>query len=222
MTPLKNLLIVPTRSRPHKALEFYDEFVKHSDPNLTTLCFALDEDDADNYYLHLPGVLYEINPRMGMNGTLNHVATKYCDVYDFISFMGDDHRIRTVNWDREYIEAIWKLRYGIVYGNDLLQGENLPTQVMIDAEIVRVLGFMAPPALKHLYLDNFWKETGERLGTLRYLPNVIVEHMHYFAGKSPADALYEEVNSSAMYDHDRAVFENYKATEFDKDLAKLC
>jgi hypothetical protein len=222
MTPLKNLLIVPTRSRPHKAREFYEEFVEHSDPNLTTLCFALDEDDADNYELDLPGVIYEINPRMGMNGTLNHVAVKYCDVYDFISFMGDDHRIRTVNWDREYVDAIWNVRYGVVYGNDLLQGENLPTQVMIDAEIVRVLGYMAPPALKHLYLDNFWKETGQRLGTLRYLPNVIIEHMHYFAGKSPADALYEEVNSNAMYEHDRTVFENYKATEFDKDLAKLC
>lgn len=215
---MKNLLIVPTRTRPQKAEEFYQAFVEHTSDQ-TDLCFAIDEDDAHNYEVRRPDVIWEVNPRMGMNGTLNHVATKYCDVYDYISFMGDDHRIRTYDWDLIMTQGAEPLR--VAYGNDLLQSENLPTAVLLDAEIVRLLGFMAPTGLRHLYLDNFWLELGRKLGTLTYYPDIIIEHMHYTAGKSDADELYLEVNSEKMYSDDATEWGRYLIEDFDSDLGKL-
>ena len=214
----KVLLIVPTRGRPDQSIDFYNQFIKTTSPN-TTLCFGLDDDDVE--YPRIDGVVYEVNPRAMMNGTLNLIANKYANDYDYIAFLGDDHRPRTQDWDMALVNSIKDVKYGIAYGDDLLQGANLPTAVLLDAEIVRKLGFMAPPAMKHLYLDNFWKETGERLGTLRYSGDVIVEHMHYLNGKAVEDAGYQEVNSTGIAFHDFVAFNKYKADEFDKDLAKL-
>jgi hypothetical protein len=123
--------------------------------------------------------------------------------------MGDDHMPRTVGWDAAYLEALRELGTGLVYGNDLLQGSSLPTQVAMTTDIVRALGYMAPPDLTHLYVDNFWRDLGRSAGCLRYLPDVIVEHRHPAAGKAQWDAGYARVNNSAMYEHDATAYEQY-------------
>jgi hypothetical protein len=80
---------------------------------------------------------------------------------------------------------------------------------------------MAPPKQKHLYLDNFWKDLGLALGTLRYSGSVIVEHMHYSNNKNEQDEGYVEVNSSEMNDNDKKAFEDYKKDQFILDVEKL-
>lgn len=212
----KVLLVVPTRGRPEASLNFYEAFKGNS--QITDLMFGLDDDDAESYP-RIENVLYEINPRMGMNGTLNHIASKYADKYDYIAFMGDDHRIRTAGWDVTLTNAIGDL--GLAYGNDLLMGESLATAVVMSSNIIRAIGFMAPPKQKHLYLDNFWMEVGKRLGRLHYRGEVIIEHMHFSVGKSEKDALYEETNSSNMYDADRVAFEEYMSQSFEEDIKKI-
>jgi hypothetical protein len=213
----KVLLIVPTRSRPDSSIEFYESYKENS--KITDLLFALDDDDVD--YPHIDGVMYEINPRMGMNGTLNFVANKHAEQYDYIAFMGDDHRIRTNGWDEQLVDSISGFKNGIAYGNDLLQGENLPTAVLLDANIVCKLGYMAPPKQRHLYLDDFWKHLGTTLDTLRYSANVIIEHLHFTAGKSEVDALYQEVNNPGLYSFDQNEYSKYLADQFNFDLEKL-
>lgn len=211
------LLIVPTRGRPDKSIEFYEEFKKNS--TITDLVFGLDDDDVE--YPRIPGVMYEVNPRAMMNGTLNLIANKYADKYDYIAFMGDDHRPRTYGWDQKLVDLITDIKYGIAYGNDLYQGENLPTAVLMTSSIVKTLGFMAPPAMKHLYLDNFWKNLGNELKTLKYDSNIIIEHMHPVAGKANTDDIYLEVNSSELYEADQNAYVIYLETEFEQDLQKF-
>jgi hypothetical protein len=211
------LLIVPTRTRPDSASEFYESFAQNS--TITDLVFALDDDDVE--YPRIDGVMYEVNPRMGMNGTLNYVANKYADQYKYIAFMGDDHRVRTYGWDKKLVESISNIENGIAYGNDLLQGENLPTAVLLDAHIVRNLGYMAPPRQKHLYLDDFWRDLGNYLKTLRYSGDVIIEHMHFTAGKSSVDELYQQVNANDMYIHDQLAYREYLEDQLEIDINKL-
>lgn len=80
---------------------------------------------------------------------------------------------------------------------------------------------MCPPNQKHLYLDDFWKDLGENLGTLKYVPSVVIEHMHFQINKSASDEIYERVNSQEMYAHDKIAYDNYKYKQFEKDLKKL-
>lgn len=212
------LTIVPSRGRPEAVNELIEEF--NANTAISDLCIATDDDDPSEYIVPNK-VILEVNPRMRMNGTLNFIADKYCYDYDYLVFLGDDHRPRTEHWDLKLFESIEDLKYGIAYGNDLLQGENLPTAVMQDARIVRTLGYFSPPKQKHLFLDNFWKDLGTELGTLVYSPDVIIEHLHPFANKAKMDAGYAEVNDREMYIYDQLMYEEYKITQWQKDLYKL-
>ena len=214
----KILLIVPSRKRQDKIVNFYLHFKNHS--SITDLCIGLDDDDEINYP-RFDNVIYEINPNMNLSQKLNYISTKYVDKYQYIAFMGDDHWIRTDNWDIELINSISDINNGIAYGDDLFQGQNLPTFVLMDSGIVKTLGYMCPPEQIHLYLDNFWKDLGTRLGTLRYVPSVIVEHMHYVNNKASVDEMYELVNSNEMYIHDEKKYTEYINDQFEKDVQRL-
>jgi hypothetical protein len=156
-----------------------------------------------------------------MNGTLNLVATKYADKYETIYFLGDDHMVRTKCWDEKLYEPIKARGYGLAYGDDKFQGKNLATAVMMSTNIIRTLGFMAPPKLIHLYMDNFWMSIGQALACIDYVPEVVVEHMHFAAGKSVKDEQYAEVNSSEMYKVDQETYVEYVKNDLKGDLEKL-
>ena len=215
---MKILTIVPSRGRPEAVNELIEEF--NATTAISNLVIAVDDDDSSEYIVP-DKVILEVNPRMKMNGTLNFIANKYCEDYDYLVFMGDDHRPRTQDWDLLLADSIKDIKHGIAYGNDLLQGENLPTAVMQDARITRTLGYFSPPKQRHLFLDNFWKDLGTELGTLRYVPEVILEHLHPFAGKSEWDERYVEVNDKQMYIYDQMMYQEYRITRWQDDLAKL-
>ena len=214
---MRMLTIVPTRGRCDNAMRLFEAINATAD--FTELIFAIDADDVAEYgdLMHatagVNNVKIVIAARMGMNGTLNHWANWMAPDYDFICFMGDDHLPITKGWDTKLAEAIGD-KAGIAYGNDLLQGENLPTAVVMSTKIIRALGFMSPPALKHLFLDNFWLAIGKALGNATYCPDVVIEHLHYINGKAAHDERYAAVNNAEMHNADEAIFAEYMANEF--------
>lgn len=214
----KMLTIVPTRGRNDNAKEFARLFFENS--KISELVFGLDEDDHQQYE-RLSNVKYEVNPRLKVNGTLNLLANKYCHKYEYLAFMGDDQRIRTPDWDETFYQELKKIPFGLAYGDDLNQSERLPTSVVMDSRIVRILGYMSPPALVHLYIDNFWLDLGRRLKTLYYFPNIIIEHAHFSVGKAKMDQTYLESNNSDRYTKDCEHYQKYLSENFEKDVEKL-
>ena len=182
------------------------------------IVFGLDDDDKSEYPQQVIEAS-EKNPRLRMGGTLNLLAQKYADKYEYLAFMGDDHRPRTKGWDTILCDAIGE-KPGVAYGDDLLQGVNLPTAVVLSSSIVRKIGYMVPPTLVHMYMDNFWRDFGDKLGNLQYRPDVVIEHLHYLAGKAINDLQYQEVNSSSVYENDRIAYGLYQSGQFDKDIQK--
>jgi hypothetical protein len=213
-----NLVIIPSRSRP----ESIERAVKALKENsiISDICVAIDDDQAD-LYPRLDGVIYEVNPRLRMNGTLNLVANKYADKYETIFFMGDDHLPSTHQWDHFLSGAIASKGYGLAYGNDLFQGKNLATAVMMSTNIIRSFGFMAPPKLVHLFMDNFWMLLGMDLDAIWYFDDVIIEHLHFLAGKSQVDAGYIENNSNDVGIADRQELARYIESTYQADLARF-
>lgn len=220
---MEMITLVPTRGRPHNAVEL---LACHDDlSSASRLLFIVDYDDpkADEYVFEL-GDDYVItcnNDSRGMAKPLNYVARKYQDKYKYFTFVGDDHRPRTADWDAKLIEALQQAP-SLAYGNDLLQGKRLPTMVSMTSDIVKALDGMVPPNMKHLYLDNFWKKLGEDLGSLTYLEDVIIEHMHPVAGKAEWDEGYREVNAEEVYSADFLAYNNYiKSEGYEVLLKKL-
>jgi hypothetical protein len=209
------IVIIPSRNRPESVSEITKHLLEQSID--IDICFGLDDDDVSEYD-YFPGVIYERNPRVLMNGTNNILANKYAEKYKFVCFLGDDVRPRTFGWDKILSEPLID-RPGISYANDLIQKEFLPTHVVMSSEIIKALGFMAPPVLKHLYMDNFWLDLGNSINSIYYFENVILEHMHPLLEKSSVDKVY--LDSWGLVDHDRTAYENYKKTDFLKDVEKV-
>lgn len=219
------VVIVPSRGRPEAARTLTQHF-RNTCTAKTFLIFAVDQDDPSKANYEgvgdgtSSGVIFV--PSHTMVEALNMVATYQASTGPFaIGFMGDDHCPRTVGWDRAYLDALHELGTGIVYGNDLLQGERIPTQCAMTSDIIQALGYMAPPALTHLFVDDAWKAWGEALGRLRYLPDVIVEHVHPITGKVAWDEGHERVNAPEMYQRDADAFALYRRDQLSEDVAKL-
>jgi hypothetical protein len=214
----KNLIIIPSRDRVQNVNRAVDA-IKNT-ATMSDIIIALDNDN-DHIYPKIDGVVYKVGPRLRMNGTLNALSSRYVDKYETITFMGDDHLPRTHGWDEKLYDPISKRGYGVSYGNDLFQKQALPTAVMMSSNIIKILGFMAPPALIHMFMDNFWKRLGEELRCLDYFDDVIIEHMHAYVGKSELDEMYLSVNNPEVGSHDGQKYGEYINLQFDSDIRKI-
>lgn len=209
------LMIVPTRGRP----ESIPEILACWDTTGATahVLFAVDNDDPargdywdwGDVFAGDPRVSFMFGERRRLCGTLNAVATNRAPLYRFLGFLGDDHRPRTPGWDRRFTECL-SGGTGIVYGNDLLVGEDMPTAVAMTSDIVKTLGYMAPPSLVHLCIDLVWLDWGRGLGRITYLPDVIIEHMHPANGKADMDAGYEDANNAERVAADARAYYAYR------------
>lgn len=217
------VVIVPSRGRPHAVAELVQAF-RETCTMQTTLVVAIDDDDPKyiGYMAFEAGTVLHITEGPStMVKTLNDAAMRFSRAAPAIAFMGDDHRPRTIGWDAAYLNALTEMRTGIVYGNDLFQGEAIPTQVAMTTDIIRALGHMAPPELTHLFVDNYWKDLGNAAGCLRYLPGVVVEHLHPFAGKGDLDEGYHRVNAPSMYANDQHTYALYVDYRLAADITKV-
>ncbi len=206
------LVIVPTRGRPQNAARLARAF-EETDSLNADLVFVADHDDPElaAYHLAAPRLLvHRGETGKGLVPALNWAADLYADDYDHLGFMGDDHLPRTAGWDAHVLGALDTRQPRVVYGNDLLQGETLPTAAFMPSRLVRALGFMAPPVLRHLYVDNFWLDLGRSLGGLRYLPDVVIEHVHPAAGKTAMDDRYRVVNAAEADQADRQAWWRFR------------
>ncbi|GAA1783347.1 hypothetical protein GCM10009682_01730 [Luedemannella flava] len=238
------VIVIPTRARPATAAPLAAAFAETCTAH-TLLALAVDDNDetAAEYAAGADVPLVDLDaatpddwagladrrvgvfrtPSRSMVAALNLVGVAALQgVGAFaVGFMGDDNRPRTHGWDSRFVRALRDLGTGIVYGNDLIQGERLPTQVAITADIVRELGWVAPPTLTHLYIDNFWADLGRKAGCLRYLDDVIIEHLHPLVGKADVDAGYRRVNSPVSYQAGETAYNTYLAERMTGDAERV-
>ena len=213
-------MVVPSRGRPGNVRALVDAWAATTDPDAATLMVAVDDDDpefegyrllaVDKFREPRPWLLWHVAPRLRLAGTLNAVAAAHAPQYKAVGFQGDDHLQRTPGWADRFMAALTDMGTGVVYANDLLQGEAMCTQVAMTSDIPLTLGYFCPPGITHLCLDLAWKDWGQGIDRLAYLDDVVIEHMHPAAQKAPLDAGYVEVNSSAQVAADSQAYYAYR------------
>lgn len=230
----RTAIIVPSRDRPESVARMIQAWNETGAWGAMDLYWAIDADDpkCPEYIKALdasPG-----GPRMHISGEwepmvpkLNRVALALADgifgaPYDQIGFMGDDHLPRTLGWaQRIPTEMATSPKPLIVYGRDGLQDEALPTWWVMDARIVRALRRMVPAPVQHLYCDNAIAALGLAAGCLRYLGDILVEHMHPVAGKAEMDDGYYRVNRRQQYERDEAAYAFWLQDGINQDVASV-
>jgi hypothetical protein len=222
----KNAVIIPSKKRAHKIVQVIKSIFDNSLESDVYVGLDYESNEINDYVKLYKNsdlshqVYFTETDSNSMIECLNQVALNICLKYQTLTFLGDDHIVRTYGWDSTLMKPLYK-RLGISYANDLNQGEKIPTSVMINAEIVSKLGYFANPIFEHLYVDNAWKKLGEGLDHINYFSDVIIEHMHYTLGKSELDQQYEKNNSHDKYIVGEQIYNYYIESILDKEIKKL-
>lgn len=216
-------VIVPSRGRPGNIARLY-KALEDTDAQVD-LYVGIDSDDpsVEDYMKLARENLYIIvsKERKRFGSTLDAIAKEICNDYNYLAWMGDDHLPITKGWDQEYRNALYDMGTGIVYGNDLVQGINIPTQMGFTPDIVKALGYAVPAGFIHLFIDNYFLELGKAIGGIKYLEDVIVQHLHPCVGNAEQDLTYREANSPENWTNDQRRFHEYMTHELDKDVEKI-
>jgi hypothetical protein len=107
------------------------------------------------------------------------------------------------------------------FGDDLDPGRakgSLSIHVFMRSEVVRKLGYMGPPTLRHMYVDPVWFAWGTAT-SIEFLGDVVLEHLHYSLGRSPLDESYQ--HSTGLIPTDCAAYNTYCRERMNKDILKL-
>lgn len=230
------LVLVPSRGRPASVERMVDAWTATGAYEVADLLFGVDEDDVTLAAYQLaaqmlggypgPGARASVVPLppRRMAPQINQMATRVAAnplQYRYLGCLNDDHIPRTFDWAQVCVEQLAELGTGIVYGDDLYQGERLPTWWVMTADIVQALGRMVPAPVEHLYADNSILDLGTAAGCIRYLPDVVIEHMHPVAGKAEQDDGYRRANSRQQYQSDGQIYRRWLRDGLAADVAAV-
>lgn len=204
------LIVVPTRCRPANIRRMVQAW---RDTGATAdLMLSYDSDDPHlieyRAIVESAGLLSHLNSgATPMVPALHNAVRRLRPGYTAVGTFGDDHVPRTPGWDEAFLQALAEPGVEIVYGNDLHRGADLPTQWVMTTRLIQALGQrMVPAPVDHQFSDRSLLDLGEAAGCIRYLPDVVIEHMHYAAGKAEKDANYQRVNAKARYAKDQHAY----------------
>lgn len=199
------LVVVPSRGRPHNIARLR-EAMGQTCRGDTTLLVGLDADDPA-LPGYAPGACAVRGGLRQAVAWINELAVPRAGSYRFTGHIGDDNVPRTVGWDVRIMEALGKTPFA--FANDLYPLRapgSLACHIFCRSAVVRALGYLGPPMLRHQYVDNAWTAWGQATG-ITFLEDVIIEHMHWGAGKASTDDSYRE--SAACLQEDAANFAAY-------------
>lgn len=176
--------IMLSRNRPHKVAQMF----QYAAPT-TRGIVAIDDDQVELYKdVKLPeGWKLDVSKRDFFIPKNNKIFDRYrnCDWYGSIC---DDQVPMTQNWDKRLVEAAG--RKNIAWCEDGML--HLPTCVVLGGDLVRACGFLFVPYMKHFFGDNAHQLMAEELNIKKFLPDVLVEHRHFWNGKADKDRTYRE------------------------------
>jgi hypothetical protein len=217
-----NLTIVGSRNRPDKTVECFEQLKKVS--HISDFLLLINEDQQD-LYPNIDGVKRVVVPASwGTTSTakVNYLVDQKLHAgYFTVSGIDDDCRVTTDGWDLLLSLPLKAKGYGISWGNDTIQNGRVPTKWTMTVNIIDALGFIAPPGLIHLFVDDFLARIGKELNSAHYAPNVMMEHHHWLNKKAEMDETYMESASRETWEHDERIWNEYSTGQFHEDLHRV-
>jgi hypothetical protein len=203
-------ILVPSRGRPHN-LARLAHAVSLTATTPYHIWARLDDDDVE--YPDISNVTHIRGPRVRFAASTNELAAlAVADGATHLALFGDDVVPESRGWDSALIEALGG-RMGVAFGSDGLEhlhGADLPTHVVVPAEMFVRLGWVTLPTIRHLFCDNVWRELGKGVGNFQYVPEASLRHYHRWNKTAPDDKTYREANDKHEREKDRRTFEEWR------------
>ena len=202
--------ILPTRGRPDLAQRVFSLA-----PPTAPGVMVVDEDQVDAYSaVSLPiGWQRLVLPRLYLAEKLNATVERFPGA-GFYGIVNDDMLPASPAWDitLPLVADRWK----IAWADDELNGRI--GAAAFGGDLVRALGWLAPPALKHFYIDDAHELVAHDLGIGRPMMNVKIAHLHFSTGKAAYDRTYKDRPNIGT---DKVAFDHWKSEEWPAEKARL-
>lgn len=190
--------LLPSRRRPANLARFFAAHEKAggSTPGMVIVDYRDWRDLCDKYSaLKLP---------LGWNFRLTEGETQgdkirevWAEVKDcaWLGLIGDDCVPETPQWDRRLVAHLE--RSLIVSCDDGWQApKRLGNCWIMAGELTRALGYIFPPGLHHLFVDDVWETIGREAGCWRCDMDIRVAHRHVLNKQAEADDTHRLVYGS--------------------------
>ncbi len=191
-------LLLPTRGRPQHVRRLFAS-IRETTARLDSVEVILyvDEDDVGSH--DLTDDRFRVTPIIGPPDTMGSYNTACLRRArgDIIMLANDDMVMRTEGWDerlravdREFPDKVY-----LAYGNDLFKNRGWCTFPVMSRSTCELLVDPYPTVYQGAFIDSHLVDIFQRLSRLgaqrvRYVPDVVFEHLHYRVGKSEFDETY--------------------------------
>ena len=200
MFPKLISLLMPTRARPALARRFFQSVLNLStNTDSVEVILYVDDDDTESHTLDCEGLAVRriIGPRVTM-GEYNSRCLAEAKG-EIIVLVNDDMVVRTHGWDERLreLDAEYEDKLYLAYGNDLFKGKKLCTFPILSRRTCELLIDPFPAQYRGAFIDYHLLDIFKRLEMLgenriRYLEDVVFEHLHYRTGKAQIDETYTQ------------------------------
>lgn len=209
--------ILPTYGRPGRCQDALDSIIA---AGVSTSGVVWVDGDQDPAYrsLRLPQGWQLIAPadNLGVCGVLNWALARFAGE-PWYGFISDDSIVQTPGWDMALVKAAGAA--GFANSADGWQAQRrMHGAVVFGGDLLRALGWWAPPGLIHSFVDDAWEKIARALDNWRHVPQVMVEHRHARNAKAPNDASYRKAYST--FEDDRAAFRRLMVDEIPAAIAR--
>ena len=181
------MILLPTKGRPHLLNRFFECCVETGVTEKILLIFDGEEDRATYDGIYNAEEL--IAPKGTPLGSCFNLAYEKYPNEPYYGLVSDDCTPETPKWDVKLKEAC--LPNLIAWPAEGIHNEKLPGFVFIGGDLVRKMGFICPPTIKHWFTDNLWNAIQLKCGIGVYLPHVMLRHRHFINGLAPEDDTYK-------------------------------
>lgn len=191
-------VLIPTRGRPKRFRNTVETLLKTKSGKVEILAY-LDEDDNREPYerIKFPELRYIVGPRIGLAKIIHKLIESALHSHMFLG--ADDIEFQTFGWDTKMVEAMPEDCIGLVYAND--NWKRVCNHFMFHQKWVSLTGFF-PDDFEHFGPDGYVMKIAKELKRAIYLPDVVIEHLHWKASKAARDLTYAYPNESGMVDRD--------------------
>jgi glycosyltransferase involved in cell wall biosynthesis len=157
------------------------------------IVYVDDDDKPSATMAEQLGIRYIVGPRILLTQTWNELFK--IAKGDIVMQCNDDVIFHTPGWNRLVEEAFSPCldRILMVHGND---GGPAPDKAgahpFVHRRWVEAVGYFVPPYFSSDFGDTWINFLANQLGRRRYLPTVVIEHMHHVFGKAQIDKTTQE------------------------------
>jgi len=214
-------------------MEMIKSFKKTTDLKHTELLILLDKDDSSlgEYLEHLPAdIKFQVFDRENDKTLTTEIINrtfKQNNSYEFYSVTNDDIEYETEGWDKVLcnkgkistgVEINMVKKYGKSVGR--IHVEGFPIISVIDGDIIRSLGWLQYPDLRHSCGDNVWYWIARRLKILNIHRDIIYRHRSAYFNDGEEDDTFKRTNAKNNI-KDRDIYMNWLKYKINNDLHKI-